>query len=137
MPERGEIRNKNYASILNSFVGMERHRKITPTDIDGVIDYNGEVFIFLEGKYNDSEMPKGQKYCLEHICDAINDGGKYAICLVFSHYCGPNEIVQVSECTVTKVYTSKKWVAPKKKESVLSFIKRIEDYFQNNLGIKI
>lgn len=47
---RGEIKFIDRYKQLISYEGLERHRKITPTDIDGVIDYNGNAFIFLEGK---------------------------------------------------------------------------------------
>lgn len=137
MFERGEIRNEHFAGILNNFGGMQRHRKITPTDIDGIIDYNGNAFIILEGKFKDTEMPAGQKFALQHLCDAINAGGKYAICLVFTHNCAAGDQVQVADCIVTKVYYNGNWTSPKDAQTVIQFVERIENYCQNALGIQI
>lgn len=137
MSERGEIRNEQYAGIINNFSGLQRHRKITPTDIDGIIDYNGNALIILEGKFKGTEMPHGQKFALQHLCDAIKAGGRYVICLVFTHTCTPGEQVQVSECVVTKVYYNGNWTSPKEAQTVIQFIERIENYCQNVLGIQI
>ena len=47
--ERGKIRNENHAKQLNDFSGLLRRRGITPTDIDGLIDYSGRAFIHWKG----------------------------------------------------------------------------------------
>jgi hypothetical protein len=49
--ERGKIRNEKYAKQLNDFRGLLRRRGITPTDIDGLIDYNGKAFIFQSKRF--------------------------------------------------------------------------------------
>ena len=41
--ERGKIENQDYAKQLFNFQGL-RWDKITPTDIDGSLDFNGELF---------------------------------------------------------------------------------------------
>lgn len=68
MSERGKIRNKDYASTIRDFSGL-RFGNITPTDIDGYIEYKDKAFIFIESKYNESKLPYGQELALVRLVD--------------------------------------------------------------------
>ena len=48
MAERGVIRNRQFAQQLRDFSGL-RFGKITPTDIDGFMDFGDRLFVVLEG----------------------------------------------------------------------------------------
>jgi hypothetical protein len=66
------------AKQLLLFKGMERRRGLSPTDIDGLLigkirgmqSYRGVAFIYFEAKVEGTQMPDGQKYCFEEICDS-------------------------------------------------------------------
>lgn len=129
MSERGEIRNEKFASILKNFSGLRRHRNITPTDIDGIIEYNGSAFVILEGKFGQAQMPYGQQRCFEAICAAITQGGKHACCIVFSHQAKPGDQIDVSACSVSKFYFNGKWwPGDKNQRTVLQVVEAFEKH---------
>ena len=80
-PEPGIVRNSNYAKQLLSFAGM-KFGTISPTDIDAFIEIRGEVFIFIEAKFGDAEMPLGQRLALERLTDTIEYAGKKALLII-------------------------------------------------------
>lgn len=130
--QRGNIKHKARAQQINSFSGLLRRRNITPTDIDGLIDYNGKAFIILEGKYSDAEIPKGQRMALEHLANAMVDGNKQVTVIVFRHNINDvNEDVKVSEQSVTEVYFKRKWFTITTK-NVLEVVDKFEKYCDDN-----
>jgi len=58
---RGLIKYPSRYKQLISFEGLERHRKITPTDIDGLIDYAGNAFFYMECKLESKYFNEGIK----------------------------------------------------------------------------
>lgn len=85
MIERGVIRNREHAQQLRDFSGLKFH-KITPTDIDGFVEFGDRLFVFIEAKYNNATLPYGQKLALQRLCDAChNPPHRYAIVLVAKH----------------------------------------------------
>jgi hypothetical protein len=69
MSERGEIRNRERAGQLIDFRGL-RFNRITPTDIDGFIDFGNELFVVLEYKCGGAPLPQGQRLALERYASA-------------------------------------------------------------------
>jgi len=128
--KRGEYKNENYAKQLNSFEGLLRRRGITPTDIDGLIDYNGKAFVILEGKHGDARIPMGQRMALENIANAMQDGGRQVIVLVFRHYVKMPDTIIVSTQEVTEYYINKQWHNVGENMDVLDAIIKFEDYCQ-------
>lgn len=129
--KRGDIRNESRAKQINSFSGLLRRRGITPTDIDGLIDYNGKAFIILEGKYGDAQIPMGQKLALANLANAINEGGKQVVVLVFRHYVELPEQVDVSAQVVTEYFYNKQWRAIREQLNVLEAIAKFETFCEN------
>lgn len=84
--ERGKIRNREMALRERDFSGL-RWGKITPTDIDGFVEFGNTLFVFVEGKFGQSPMPYGQKLALERLCDVCHNERekKYSIAFVVSH----------------------------------------------------
>jgi len=115
MTERGKIYNREYAAQLRDFSGL-RYGKITPTDIDGFMDFGGKAFVFIEAKYGDSEMPFGQKLALERLCDACDKGGINAVVLVASH--NTREDIDFAAMTVTMVRHNGVWRPPRRELTV-------------------
>lgn len=134
--KKGDIKYRERAKQINSFAGLIRRRNITPTDVDGLIEYNGNVFIMLEGKYGDAELPKGQRMALENLANAILDGNKKVVIIVYRHYIeNSNKDVIVSEQFVSDVYFDRKWNKIRG-FNVLQTIERFENYCDLN-NIKI
>jgi len=125
--ERGDIKHRDRAKQINSFAGLIRRRNITPTDVDGLIEYNGNVFIMLEGKYGDAELPKGQKMALENLANAILLGKKKVLIIVFRHYVNnTNEEIIVSNQLVSEIFFKRKWFQICYNKTVLELIEIFE-----------
>jgi hypothetical protein len=81
---RGVIQNRERAKQIIDFSGL-KFGKITPTDIDGLIEYQDKAIIFMEYKYSNALMPYGQKLALERLADNSQKAGKQSVVLVCEH----------------------------------------------------
>lgn len=136
MPLRGEIIHRNRAKQINSFTGLIRRRGITPTDIDGAIEYKGNLFIFLEGKHKDALMPLGQKLFLENVCNAITSDNKLSVAILYNHSIDSHLDVDVSECIVKKIFWYGEWKNFKEQWTVKKAVEWLEKHAEDN-GIEI
>lgn len=118
---RGEIYNRPRAKQINNFNGLI-YGAITPTDIDGVIDFHGKCFVFLEMKYRDTPLPFGQRLAFERI---VNNSKRPAICIIARHDMQPDLDVDVKNCMVSEYYTGNTWRHPRNPYNV----KRMIDEF--------
>lgn len=124
---RGSIQFKNRAKQIIDFSGI-RFSNITPTDIDGVIDYHDRAFVFIEMKLDGAEMPYGQQLCLERIVNAIQKSDRDACALLCRHNKrSTEEDVQAAETYVERVFWKGSWHGLKRpmttKEVVESFLR--------------
>jgi len=133
LSERGLIRNPRRAQQINDFSGL-RYGNITPTDIDGLIEYQNEAYIFFEIKYMDTPILYGQKLALERLVCDIAKKKKIAIAIIAEHNIHNTDVsVPVAECRIREYYTihDKEWKQPKKdttlKQMVDKIIERIEE----------
>lgn len=78
------FRNRDYGSQLKDFSNL-RWGAISPTDIDGILEFQNRLFIIIETKYQDSPLPTGQRLCLERLCDAIQSDTKTCVLILTSH----------------------------------------------------
>jgi hypothetical protein len=121
---------------LNDFSGLNLHRGITPTDFDGFIDYNGNLFIILEGKLKDKDLPNGQKMAIENLCAAVQSE-KMIVAIVFEHDTPVDQEIKVKDCLVRSVYYHPRWHDYKERRlNVMEMIHLIEDNAKN-AGLKI
>ena len=111
MPERGAIRNRQRAKQLRDFTGL-RWGKITPTDVDGGVEFGDKLFVFMEAKSNGAAMPFGQCLFLQRTCDAIAETGREAIVLILEHGAGPEDDVDYASCLVTEYRYNGVWQKP-------------------------
>lgn len=102
--ERGVIQNKSKGKQLNSFSGLVRQRNITPTDIDGMIDYGGRFFLYMEGKSVGATMPLGQKMALEAVVCSHWKAGHPSVCILFEHDTPEDMEIMVKDCNVKSVF---------------------------------
>jgi len=129
---RGTIKYKKRYKQLISYEGLERHRKITPMDIDGFIDYAGNAFFYMECKhesiYFEKGLEPGQKKAIENLIESHRIAGNLASAIIFTHHCNPDEIIIAKDMMVREIYFEHKWSCPKNGLTVLRAIERFENY---------
>ena len=77
------IHNPRIRQVIE-FDGLQ-YGTITPTDIDGCIEYHDKAVVFMEYKLQGYGMPDGQKKCLERLTDDITLAGREAVLLLCQH----------------------------------------------------
>lgn len=83
---------------------------ITPTDIDGLIEYHNKAFIIYELKHGDAEIPKGQKLAIERMVDAFRQSGKEAVAFLCKHSVdNPEEDIKAADAIVKSIYWNGAW----------------------------
>lgn len=92
------------------FEGMDyllRGRRVVPlSDIDGLIDAEGKGWILYELKYNDADLPTGQRILFEHMINDLSIA-RPAVCFVCSHGIkDANRNIILKDAFVTSVYSS-------------------------------
>ena len=95
---RGEIINIERARQINNFKNM-RYGKITPTDMDGLIEYHNKAYVFIEVKYGDKDLPFGQRLALERLVKDTSSKDKQSIAIVCEHQVDNTENqIDVADC---------------------------------------
>lgn len=102
------IGNPARAHQFINFQGLE-FGMISPTDVDGLIEYKGNYIIY-EFKHGQTPMPPAQKYAFQHLVDALQRARKNAVLFLCSHnVADPREDVKAAEAEVTAVYYNGRW----------------------------
>lgn len=112
---RGEIIHAARAQQINDFSGL-LFGKITPTDIDGLIEYKNKAYVLLEVKYNNKDLPYGQRLAIQRLINDVSNSGKAAIALIADHDVEDTALsVPVAECAVRELYhyRERRWRPPK------------------------
>ena len=117
--ERGKIRNRECAKQLKDFSGL-RFGKITPTDIDGFVDFQNKAFVIFEIKYGSTPMPYGQRIGYERLADACEKAGIQTLVIVAHHNIQAPMDIDVAVLPVTKVRIGGKWRKPNVPHTVRS-----------------
>ena len=106
MSELGEIRNREHATQLRVFKGLQ-YGNMLATDIDGFADIRGRLFMFFETKHNGAALPFGQRLAFERLCDAIQRGGSDCIYFIASHYNSGD--IECADAIVTEYRWKGQW----------------------------
>jgi hypothetical protein len=104
--ERGAVRNREAAEQGRDFTGL-RFGTISPTDIDGFIDFGNQCFVLIETKHVGADLPKGQRLALERLVDACEDAGKRSLLIIAGHETPFDEQIDVARCLVREYRTRK------------------------------
>lgn len=108
--DRGAIINRNRAKQLRDFSGL-RFGTITPTDIDGLIEYHNQAYVLIETKYGKAPMPYGQRLALERLTDDLEKSGKPTLCIISSHLEHNYEKdIDTAHTQVTEYRLKKEWI---------------------------
>lgn len=106
---RGVIHTENRARQLIRFEGI-RYGKITPTDIDALIEYHNQAYIFIEVKHLYKQLDLGQRLALQRMVDDATKAGKIATAFVLEHdITNPVEDVYLSKCKIRTHYFQGRW----------------------------
>ena len=109
--ERGKIYNRQRANQVTDFSGM-KWNNITPTDIDGALDFGGKIFIYFELKLSDKELPAGQRLHLERLVDNLIRAGCQAYAIVAEHNTDANQDIAAADCLMREFYAGNGWKTP-------------------------
>jgi hypothetical protein len=129
--ERGVINNKDRARQLRDFSGL-RYGNITPTDIDGLIEYKDIAYVIFETKFGSAEVPRGQMIAIERLCDDLQNY-KHTIVIISSHNHPVTEEIDLANSIVTQYRWRKKWVDMKDNPYT---VKMLVDWFLNSDNVK-
>lgn len=130
---RGAIHNRPRAKQLRDYSGL-RFGKITPTDIDGLIEYKNKAYVILELKYGDTELPFGQRLALERLTDDLEQVGKPTLCIVATHDTHDcNKDIDAANTIVTKYRLKREWIPLSPDLEVTT--RTIIELFLNNLSV--
>ena len=106
---RGKFQNDNRARQLIRFDGLQRGN-ITPTDIDGFTEVHDEAFVFVEIKYRDAQMPRGQELAYIRLVDRVQKSGAEAALFLCEQYVDDaRQDVFLKEAVVRKIYHRGQW----------------------------
>ena len=132
---RGVINNRERAKQIRDFSGLQYANKITPTDIDGMIEFGDKAFVFMELKFGNKDLPYGQRLALERLTDNMENAGKFSIAIIATHNADVYFDIDVAECYVTERRINKQWkIAHHEtvKEMIDKFLKliKMENYIK-------
>lgn len=121
MVERGDRRNLEIQPI--SYSGL-RWGKITPTDIDGFLDFQNKAFVYIEYKYKDTPLDGGQELAFKRAVDVCPK----PCCLIHATHTEPiPEIIDGANAIVVRIYHKGRWFPDGKrtvKEAIDAFRKK-------------
>lgn len=132
MFERGVIRNRQFAQQLRDFSGL-RFGSITPTDIDGFMDFGDRLFVVLEGKHAGSRLQTGQRMALERLVDACHcPPRRVAVALILDHTEAADEDVNFGASIVCAIRWNGRWVPQQHKQiTCRTAVERLKAYSEN------
>lgn len=123
---RGSIAYRERAKQLRDFSGLQ-FGKITPTDIDGLIEYHNKCYVIIETKYVTAEIPFGQMLALQRLCDDLQKA-KPTLLIIARHHTEVDKDIDFAKCDIEKYRYRAKWgtVETNVKDLVEKFFKKIE-----------
>ena len=131
----GKIHYRGRAKQLRDFSGL-RFGNITPTDIDGIIEYKNKAYIIIEGKKGEAPFLGGQKLALDRLSDDVRTAGKQTLLILYHHNVDDcTKDVNVAEQSVSSYKLNGKWNQPQFGQTVRQlcdqFIFGLEEVFRN------
>jgi len=127
-PKRGVIHNRERARQINNFSGL-LYGNITPTDIDGLIEYHNKGYILIETKLRETKIEFGQRLAFERMTDDLTKSGKLTVCIIACHDIdNPAQDIDVANTQVREYRWRGIWQTPKTPCTT----KELVDYFINH-----
>jgi len=127
--QRGQILFRDRARQIKDFSGL-LFGNITPTDIDGLIEYHGKAYVFIELKLCSAQVPYGQKLAFERLVDDLRKAGKPALCIIAEHdIVNTEDAIDVANALVNEYRYKGEWRIPRNqwtvKEMIVKFLELV------------
>lgn len=125
------IHNPTRMKQLIDFRGLVVDGSIYPTDIDGLIEYRNSEYIIFEIKYNNADVPFGQRLALQRMVDDFTTIGKQAVAFICEHNVRDTQKPVVAAwCKVREIYYGKEreWRMPDYEITVREAIDSFQKY---------
>lgn len=118
----GVIRNKVRRNQIVNYSGL-RFGSITPTDLDGLLEFYDQAWVGIELKLEGVEIQRGQELAFERATDDWQKSGKPALFIVADHaeYDTEKEI-DAANATIRKYRSRRRWITPTKTITVRELI---------------
>jgi len=127
---RGQIQYPKRASQLIDFRGL-CYDNITPTDIDGLIEFKDKLYVFLELKLRGVDIKLGQQLCFERLCNDLSVAGKVAIAIIAEHNTPVDQQIPCADAKVRKCYKDGDWVTP---DNPITVGELVDIYYRKHIG---
>ena len=136
--QRGVIQNRARKQQIADMSGL-RFQKITPTDLDGFLDFDNRLFVFIEGKFIATPVLFGQQLAIDRLCDACHYAPhRYSFAIIADHHHPSDEDIDFANMTVRSIRQNGKWSAPMNRSlTVRAAIDRMVAYVENRQGRKL
>ncbi|MBO4556034.1 MAG: hypothetical protein J5706_04675 [Elusimicrobiales bacterium] len=131
MSECGQYRNPERGRQLILFDGLQ-YGDMSPTDIDGILDYKNRIWLIFEAKLADAPMPRGQRLALERLVQDAGEAGKHGIAMVVEHFVyDTDRNVTLANCRVREIYTTehRRWWPPYKLMTAKEMVDTYVNYY--------
>ena len=122
----GKIKNREYQQItdFSNLVFKLPNTTISPTDIDGFMEFQGIVAFIIELKYGDNDIVPAQEYTFKNVSKAMLLGGYEGVYTIVANHNTPiGNDIDAGNATIKKVWDGTKWITPPKPIKVRTFIK--------------
>jgi hypothetical protein len=127
---RGVINNRDRKKQIVDYSKI-RYGNITPTDLDGIIEYKDKAYIIIEFKYSDAKLPHGQKLALQRLTDDLSKI-KPCVCIIARHDKDVEFDIMAHETLVSECRINGMWIdmemSTKLKDFMDLFIKTLPRY---------
>lgn len=123
MSQRGKIYNAALATQIRDFSGL-RYGSITPTDIDGLLDFQDRAYVIIETKLCGAQVPYGQRLAIARLTDIISSTGRLGMALIARHKNTFGEI-DFANCAVSEYRYGGQWIIPRADITVRQAVDRI------------
>jgi hypothetical protein len=108
---RGLVYNRERKSQIINYNGL-RVARMTPTDLDGIMEFRDKLFVFFEYKGQDAPLQDGQQTCLERLVNAIQTDDRHAVCFIIDHFTHVHEDVDGANSLVRDFFYCNHWHKP-------------------------
>lgn len=123
--QRGVIKNRERARQIIDYGGII-YKKITPTDIDGFLEFSNVLFIFFELKLRGTPVLHGQRLALQRLASCCNAGEKTGVAIVADHDVHDTEQdIYAAECDVREYWWDERWMNPREKITLKKAVGRL------------
>lgn len=138
MAVRGQIHSRRRAKQLVNLSKM-RWGKITPTDLDSVIDFGNKATVIVEYKLDGNDCPRGQQLAIERSVEDAHKAGKHGLAIIATHQQeNPDDDIDGASAKVRSymprrknIAYSDKWRTPRREISTKEMI----DKFLDKIGL--